>query len=219
MYFWKRYFDTFTDEQVEGFYDSFDDWERRATLDDLASVGISLGAERSFAQRKMLEVPAIIFHILSNLAILKDPTILSILHAFPPLEPLRDWPSDPIPPGLMILMMDESLDVRQWAKAQAAKCKVVPIALDKFSRSHDQSLEAIASALSSSSSEFPAMSTPNNTMTATPRYTFASQPEDLWSGFTSVIRLIPPSALTSSPRRNADIRRIVTGHLHDDGPR
>jgi senataxin len=50
-------------------------------------------------------------------------------------------------------------------------------------------------------------------------FSFARDISCLWSGFSVVLRHMPVDTLASDARQHVDFRRIVTGHLHDTGPR
>jgi senataxin len=219
-----RYFGAFTDDVLDGFYRSFDAWELEIVVHSLSRAGISL--QESVTQPKNLAyAPSVnVYHIVSNLSILEDAKILSFIRRRPPFDPFPDWPPDPPPVGLLILMMDENPEVRAWAKTQCSKSQIVPIPLDKFNKPYKASVEAIANALISAGPE-PRQMPPftsgvaNLNAAASNIFSFPSNPGDLWSAFGSVLRFIPPEVLTSSRNYHVDIRRIVAGHLHDVGPR
>jgi senataxin len=124
-------------------------------------------------------------------------------------------------------MIDANPDVRMWAKAQSSKSQIVPIPLNKFHKAYRAAVEAIAGTLASIDSEsYQASSTSlvsdpsirSTGMAAFGASSFATNPADLWSAFGSVLRFIPPDLFTTK-YHHSDIRRIVTGHLHDVGPR
>jgi senataxin len=170
----------------------------------------------------------IVYHMVCNLQILRDPRILSILHARPPSDLLPGWPTDPPPAGMLILLMDKHAQVRQWAKNQISKCKAVPIPKEKFVGPYTVAIDIIAQAVSATqinglSNLTAPVVTFNDTINAIGSsfnaFSYATDPADLWSGFCAFLRLIPPELLTSSTHLNIDLRRVVTGHLHDTGPR
>ncbi|KAJ6619424.1 SEN1 N terminal-domain-containing protein [Mycena sp. CBHHK59/15] len=187
------YFGAFNADILKGFYESFEAWELSTVLEDLSGQPIAAAP------------PAIGYRIVSNLTILKDPQILSIIRSAPPSGPLHGWPSDPLPPGMFILLMDQDSGVRKWAESQASECKLIPIPRNTFTTSHVAALEALLATLDPiSKSERTDLPTP---------FTLAGDPIILWSGFWSVLKLIPVESLKSGV-----IRRIVSGHLHDSGP-
>ena len=209
-----------------GFYKSFDQWELEGVLEALANSGISLHHPDSSRQRTLSDAPsAVVYNMVANLTILKDPRILSFIRSLGPSQPLPGWPTDPLPAGLLILMLDEASNVRRWARNQASRCTIVPIPREKFVGSYQTAVEAVAYALSSSNPSSalssPAFPPPPDSYLAssTSPFSFASDPANLWSGFCAVLRLVPPESLSSSTHQRADLRRIVTSHLHDTGAR
>jgi senataxin len=130
---------------------------------------------------------------------------------------------------MLILLVDENPQVRQWAKNQISKCKIVPIPKQKFVGAYAVTVDLIAHAVSAgtqiiglSNPAIPAIY-PNNSAIATSgafsTFSYATDPANLWSGFCAFLRLVPPELLTSGTSHNVDLRRLVTGHLHDTGPR
>ncbi|KAJ6559197.1 SEN1 N terminal-domain-containing protein [Mycena vulgaris] len=186
------YFGAFAENVLAGFYQSFEAWELSTVLEDISG--------RPLARTQ----PAIGYRIVSNLTILQDPQIMSIIHSDPPTEPIDGWPSDPLPPGILMLLVDERPEVRKWAERQAAQCKVVPMSRDRFSASHVTALEAVVKALDP-------VSLADRTLPT--RFPFATDPHGLWSGFWSVLKLVPVEYL-----QTGIIYRVVNGHLHDTGP-
>jgi senataxin len=147
----------------------------------------------------------------------------SFLRQYQHSDPFDNWPLDPPPAGLLVLMMDESPLVRTWAKAQCSKSQTIPIPIDKFSRQYRISLDAIIRALTSNNPNHHQASSVetigSNSAPSFGSYPFAPNPGDLWSAFASVLRFIPPDLFTFNGRQLIDIRHTVTGHLHDVGPR
>jgi senataxin len=193
----------------------------------LSRAGISL-QESATQQKNLANAPSVtVYHLVSNLSILQDYRILSFIHRHPPLDPFPDWPPDPPPAGLLILMMDGKPEVRMWAKTQCSTSQIVPIPLNKFNKPYKASVETIANALVSADPEpgqrlsltSPTPGPANRNVAALNLSSFASNPSDLWSAFSSVLRFIPPELLTPGRNYHVDIRRIVIGHLHDVGPR
>ncbi|KAJ6508793.1 SEN1 N terminal-domain-containing protein [Mycena sanguinolenta] len=177
------YFGAFSADVLQGFYQSFEVWELGTVLEEITG--------RTLASAS----PGIAYRIVSNLTILQDPRILSIIHSEPLTAP-HNWPSDPVPPGLLVLLLDEGSGVREWAEKQVSRSKVKPIAKDKFLPSHVTALDAVLKALDQSETPF----------------SFAKDPRVLWSGFRTVLNLVPVEDL-----RTGAIYRAVKGHLHDTG--
>ncbi|KAJ6477453.1 SEN1 N terminal-domain-containing protein [Mycena vitilis] len=181
------YFAAFSADILTGFYQSFEAWELSTVLEDMTAQPLAAIA------------PAIGYRIVLNLTILQDPQIMSSIHRAPPTLPIHSWPSDPIPPGILILLMDGDLGVRQWAEAQASLAKVIPMTADRFSASHLMAMDVIIKALDPVA------------ISAVP-FPFASDPQTLWSNFWTVLIKVPIDDL-----RTGRIFRVVKGHLHDTG--
>ncbi|KAJ7935638.1 hypothetical protein B0H13DRAFT_1854272 [Mycena leptocephala] len=183
-----RYFGAFSADILAGFYQSFEAWELSTVLEDI--TGQSLASTS----------PAIGYRIVSNLTILQDARIMSIIHSDPPSASIDSWPSDPIPPGILILLMDEESEVRKWAENQVSLSRVIPIPQDRFSPSHIIAFDAAIKALD----PVPVSAAP---------FSFARDQQILWSGFWTVLKLVPVEYL-----QTGIIYRAVKAHLHDIGP-
>lgn len=203
------YFAAFGASTIDAFYDSFNAWEAQSALSALKSAGIPSvdGTPTTLAHAP----PAVSYHLVVNVRILQNVDVVNAIRAHVPPEPVIGWPTDPPAAGLLILMMDDDLSVRRWAKSQAMKCTVVPVANDVFIGPHLDAFKAIAHALASTGA------TTNQPSVAFP--SISTDPTVLWSGLVAVLRLVPDERLTSSAHFNVDVRRIVTSHLHDNGPR
>ena len=151
--------------------------------------------------------PATVYRMLYNWTIFKDPLVYSALHTVPLAHHFVEWPKDPLPPGMLILLMDANPDVRCWAEAHAAKSTVVPISVDHFIGPYPEAVEIIGRQLTDTS------------LNAALPFSFATNDVDLWSGFRAVLRQIPIDVLGSKSRQYSDLRGIITRHLFDSGPR
>ena len=179
-------------------------------IESLSAAGCHLEAPEN---RTLVHVPQpILYHILCNPSVLREPPILSYIRTAVLPDDVSDWPTDPPPPGLLLLMMDESPDVRRWTQSIALNCKIVPIALDSFTRPFRAVVELISDAFTVKKSK-----SLLNTM-APAQYAFAQDAASLWAGFLNVLRLVPVELLTSNAGIKVDLRRIVIGHLHNIGP-
>jgi len=207
-----RYFGAFEEGVLKSFYRTFEQWELDIVTRDLANVKIL----DQPAPKTLSDIhPAVVYRMVCNWTIFSDPRILSAIHAYSLTKPLPGWPSDPLPPGMFVLLISDSLSVRQWAANQASKCTTVPMSNDLFVGSYLQAIEVMVHALAllgptpltdpESGAPFP--------------FSFARDPSHLWSGFSAALRHIPLHALASDTRLHVDFRRIITGHLHDTGPR
>ncbi|KAJ7095873.1 SEN1 N terminal-domain-containing protein [Mycena belliarum] len=182
------YFGAFSADILAGFYRSFEAWELLTILEDING-------------RTLTTIPpAIAYRILSNLAIFQDPKIIAFIHNEPPTEAIDGWPSNTLPPGILMLLADEISSIRKWAESQASRCQVIPIPRDKFSVSHATALKSLVTAISPVGGE-------------STGFPFATDPCDLWSGFRSVLKLVPVECLQTGV-----IYQVVNAHLHDTGP-
>ncbi|KAG1742367.1 SEN1 N terminal-domain-containing protein [Suillus paluster] len=203
----KTYFGAFSDDVIRGFYSKFDDWELSVVVEALVRSGIDLSDSR-LAARTPQEVPQpVLYHMVSNMRVFRDPRVFSLIRACPPIS---DWPLVPPPPGLFILVMDGSSDVRQWAKAQITKSTQVPMLEHQFVAGHELTLEAVISALTMSCEG------QGTTTDSVLPYMFSSDSSELWAGFSQILRHLPTEVLAKSSE-GMGCRRIVTGHLHDIG--
>jgi senataxin len=156
--------------------------------------------------------PAVVYRMVCNWTIFSDPRILSAIYASSLNKPLPGWPGDPLPLGMFVLLLSDNPNVRQWAGSQALRCTIVPMSSELFVGPYLQAIEVVARALTLSGTS--RMPDP-----ALFPFSFARDPCHLWSGFSAVLRHIPVDALASDTRQHVDFRRIITGHLHDTGPR
>lgn len=196
---------------IRTFYSSFDDWELSGVVEALMRSGIDLSSPRLAGRTPQAVPQPVLYHMVSNMRVFRDPRVLSLIRACPPIS---DWPLDSPPPGLFVLVMDESPDVRQWAKAQMIKSNQVPMLEHQFVTGHELALQAVISALTLSCEGKATL-----TESALPySYSFSSDSTELWHGFSQILRHVPTEALAKS-FDGMDCRRIVIGHLHDVGRR
>lgn len=179
-------------------------------VEALVRSGIDLSSSR-LASRTSQEVPQpVSYHIVSNMRVFRDPRVLPLIRACPPTS---TWPLDPPPPGLFVLLMDESSAVRQWAKAQIIKSTQVPMLEHQFVSGHESALQAVISALSLSREGEGTTTTYSTILNSS-----SSDSSELWAGFSQFLRYLPTEVLAKSSE-GIGCRRIVTGHLHDIGRR
>jgi len=212
-----RFLGAFDIVQVNQFIKNVEDRELEFVLEDVRVAGFTPGSALN-QQMTLAELPpATVYRMVSNWTIFCDSRIQTILHTYALSNCPTGWPTDPLPPGMFVLLIVANPLLRTWAKSHASNSSL--IASDKFLGSHVNALGVLAHAINASHNG-PAQSslgtiTPPNFNT---QLTFAGS-FDLWSGFHSALRLIPPEFLSSSSRQRINIGRIVTGHLHDQGPR
>ncbi|KAI6044781.1 SEN1 N terminal-domain-containing protein [Pisolithus marmoratus] len=213
------YFGAFSDQVVKGFYSNFDEWELSLVKDALTKAGINSAPAGADALRKL--PPAVLYHMVSNLRILRDPTVMNVIRCRPSTS---SWPKDVPPPGFLILLFDESKEVRQWARSFISSCTEVPMPEARFVTGHEITLHAIFNLLTrakgeASSSRSTALTVP--TVESAPEVLrsvmVTSDPRELWIGYSQVLRLLPNEVLLKT-YNGVDCRRMVIGHLHDVGP-
>ncbi|KAG1882613.1 SEN1 N terminal-domain-containing protein [Suillus subluteus] len=201
------YFGAFSDDVLGSFYSKFDDWELSVVVEALVRFGIDLSSSR-LASRIPQEVPQpVLYHMVSNMRVFRDPRVLPLIRACPPIS---TWPLDPPPPGLFVLVMDESSSVRQWAKAQIIKSTQVPMLEHQFVAGHELALQEVISVLTLSREGEATMAD------SVILNSFSSDSSELWAGFSQILRHLPTEVLAKSSK-GIGYRRIVTGHLHDIG--
>ncbi|KAL0961073.1 hypothetical protein HGRIS_014934 [Hohenbuehelia grisea] len=199
------FFGAFTPTVLEGFNDHLVQWQSSIILECLQTLGISDTSSTSSGNTLSDAPSAIVYQMTSTIPLLKDPKIISVLRSFPPVHPFLEWPEDPIPPGMLMLLLDQNSAIRTWAADQIKRCKTVPIPIATLDDRYKSALGTIMSALSASQS-------------ASAAYSFCDDRFEQWSGFTSVIRMLPPEVLSTPIAGINDPRRLVIGHLHDTGP-
>ncbi|KAG6830019.1 hypothetical protein H0H92_002547 [Tricholoma furcatifolium] len=199
------YFGAYKDEILTSFYNTMETWELSTVLENLTTAGLINGNE--FSQRTLADVnSAVVYRMVSNWAVFSDSRIQSLITTQPPPETLPQWPKDPLPPGMLLLLIHDKVEVRRWAEAQASQSTVVPIDEISFAGVYLQAIEVIGRHLTDSS------------LNAGLSFPFVADPSDLWSGFKKILRYIPVNVLVSPSRSYSGFRGIVAKHLHDTGP-
>ncbi|KAG6820177.1 hypothetical protein H0H93_004308 [Arthromyces matolae] len=202
----KTYFGAYQDHVLSAFYETMGTWELQTVLEDLTKAGL-WGDSAQSNQRTLADVePAVSFRMVSNWTVFRDSRIQTIFKNRPPPGVLETWPRDPLPPGMLILLMDEKVEVRRWAESHASRTTVVPISNDDFTGVYLDVIEVIGRHLTDQS------------LDANQSFSFTTNLLDLWSGFRLVLRQIPIDILCSPPRPYCDFRGIVARHLYDTGP-
>ena len=205
---------------MTGFIKSIEGHELDFVLEEVLGAGFTVAPSLILNPQMTLAKlpPATVYRMVSNWTIFCDPSIQSILHRYAPSNCSTGWPTDPLPPGMFVLLIVENSLLRNWASNHASSSSL--IAPDKFRDSHANALGVLAHAIHASDigSAQSSLKTPAPPNPFNMQLTFAVS-FDLWSGFYSALRLIPPEFLISTSRQRINIGRIVTSHLHDQGPR
>lgn len=193
-----RYFGAFPEHVMSAFWDSFNNWELEHTLAQISDTSA------------WTDIPTpTLYRMICNFQIFQDSRIQTFLEQHPPSRSPSDWPAEPIPPAMLVLMMHENATLRDWSVKQASRCTNIPISQDDAAPLlYDQALEIIMLPfISTAQARSDSISIRLITETVT-----------LWSSFHSVLRLLHPKQLTFFSSKGVDVRHVVTGHLHDHGP-
>ena len=173
----------------------------------LSSTG-SGDAGRSFADVP----PAITYLLVSYLDMLQDSRIVDLIHNYYPREPVKSWPTDIPPSGLLALLFDHTPEVSSWARRQCQLCQVYPIPMENFSPGHMQILKAVSNSISLSQPMQDCLGSGYKLITL-------QDVPALWTSYTTLLRFVPIELLRSSRSFDLDIRHVIVGHLHDVGNR
>lgn len=195
-----RYFGAFTDQVVQVFWKSFEDWELGIILSNVDSAGTSGNPTLELAS------PATIYRIVCDPRMLKQPKIHIALCALASSTRKLELPTEPPAVGLFYLCMDENSAVRDWARTQLKLTKRLPIPSSEFNSRYTDAIEELVKPL-------------NQDGLSNPSTLFFGESSIVWSGLLEILRFVPDEFLRSSHACNVDFRHVVVGHLHDSGPR
>lgn len=213
-----RFLGAFDNIQVTGFIKNIEGHELDFVLEEVLGAGFT-AAPGLDQQMTLAKLPsATVYRMVSNWTIFCDPRIQSILDRYAPSNCSTGWPTNPLPAGMFVLLIVANPLLRNWARNHASSSSL--IALDKFRDSHVNALGVLANAIHASHIGPPqsSLSTPAPPNPFDMQLLFSGS-FDLWSGFYSALRLIPPELLIPTSRQRINIGRIITSHLHDQGPR
>ncbi|KAH8104550.1 SEN1 N terminal-domain-containing protein [Cristinia sonorae] len=206
------YFGAFSDPILKKFYESVAAWEVKVVLEGLAEAKID-PALPSESRRSLSDAPpALTYLMLSDYHILQDPKVIAILQSCPPKRAFSEWPTDIPPIGLLLLLMHESPNLRNWARSQVLLFKSTPMKSEQFLPMYTEVLERTATIVGRVDSH---ASTTGSTMKDT--FPFCSDSSQLWSGFGIFLRFVPRERFRPSELFRLDLRRIIIGHLSDPG--
>ncbi|KAK0485493.1 SEN1 N terminal-domain-containing protein [Armillaria luteobubalina] len=208
------YLAAFSEEIKAAFFSKFEQWELESVLESLSAVGLT--SKSATSPQSLSSVPVgVVYRIVSNLAIFQDERILAIIDNHTPEEPLTGWPSDPYPPGMLILLMHRNSRVHQWVKALFAKCSQIPLSNESFDQPYHHVLEIVTGIFTGNLKILPGM------LSKAPAALLAALSSDnstLWEAFLCILQLIPPDELLHVTSQNIDMRRLVVRHLSQRGP-
>ena len=221
-----RYFGAFESNTLLDFWNVFHEWELKTVVEGLGRAGfLQSNAAQSTSLPSLSDAPPVLlYRAVCNLRVLQDEQIINMLQIHTPSGLVAGWPIDPPLAGILLLLLIENENVRRWAKAQVAECKVVPITKEHFTNAYVAVIQVVAHTISTDVAGFAEVL---DELGATfllrtqghPGFPFAESSVDLWAGIYEFIRFIPPAQLLTDGRRRADLRRLVIGHLHDVGSR
>lgn len=213
-----RYFGAFPDGVLAGFWSSFGSWEIGAILAD-DSLKIPSSGESS--ESGLSDTPvALVYHMLSSPSLVRDAGILSLLHERLPQTGQLPFPRDYPPVGLLLLLMDEITEVREWASRQMLLYETAPMTKSNFGTMYTTILELATRAVTlekRTEGSNSVVQPPDKTAVQT--FVFVQTPTALWIGYRQLLRFVPPELLKPDPSFGLDLRQVVVGHLHDTEPR
>lgn len=146
--------------------------------------------------------------MICNFQVFQDSRVQCFLDENYPTSSFSDWPEEPVPPAMLVLMMHDNAKLRDWAVKQVSRSTTVPISQnDASSLPYGKALEIIL---------LPFTSGPQSP-SETSSVRLVTEPATLWSSFHAVLRLLHPTHLTFFTSKGVDARHVVNGHLHDHG--
>ncbi|KAF9267418.1 hypothetical protein L218DRAFT_984944 [Marasmius fiardii PR-910] len=197
------YFGSFSSLVLDNFWSSFGEWELQSIMEKLSFMGLDANSADTTSS-----IPSTLaYRMVTNLVVFQDARIQSIIHKMPPTEPFVTWPKDPIPPGILALLVDENPAVRRWALAQSTTASRIPIASNDLVPSFRKVAIIVVSSVGNKDGTLGPSSF---------RLNASSDPAVFWRGLHDLIRFIHPDYLLSND--SDDLRHFTTGHLHDNGP-
>jgi len=204
------YFAKFSSEILDGFWASYDAWDVDQLLRELGRLGVT-PMNTSSSLQPLSDLPSpILFRLVSNWTAFADARVQKILQSCIPKNVFTNWPTSIIPPGVLVLLMEQTSTTRKWASAQASRF-LSPLLAVNFTDGHVHALEVIIYGLVSQESP--------NSMSKNMPFRFATNIIDLWAGFSTALRFIPIEHLIYNDKCKVDVRRLVSGHLSDTGIR
>ncbi|TFY66727.1 hypothetical protein EVG20_g4365 [Dentipellis fragilis] len=215
----ETYMGAFEPTTIASFMEAFDEWELKMVLDSLSRSHIVPGPPATPQQSRSLTdaPPAVVYHLVANIHVLRNSGIQSILQAYPPSNAISAWPSEPVPPGIFLLLLHQDQAIRQWARLHVARCRTAPMAMEKFVDTYPLVSDTMMHVVSLAGGN---PTTSGGPTTAFPVQTFAfsQEPAVLWSGFVTALRMFPTEMLKPRQGTGFNLTHFVIGHLHDTGP-
>jgi hypothetical protein len=189
---------------LKEFFTVFEKWELGEVVEDIERISSPSVSSSTQTLRPATLTSATLYRMITNRTIFFDNRIMSYFatHVLP--DTLDDWPT--FPPGLLLFLVIEHKHLRNWALSLAHKSN--PIALEIFEGSYLYAVGLICNA-ARRQSPVTVKIRDRDTLEFFP---FAKSP-DLWTGFSAVLRLLPPQWLKGDVGQPLELRRIVLSHL------
>ncbi|KAI5896492.1 uncharacterized protein SCHCODRAFT_01200004 [Schizophyllum commune H4-8] len=203
------YMSSFPPDTLVNFFTLLEGWELSNVISELCQRNI-LNGQNVVASPTLYGVPiGLTYRMVANLVVFRDPRIRAALEKCHASIPLDKWPTDPLPAGMLALLVDENAALREWAEERYSALKHKPIPPDSLTFAHTSVAETIFRALASDSA---------SSSQGEPAAPIRSDIEVYWSGILKIVALMDPELLLHHLRLRVDIRRTVLGHLSDNGP-
>ncbi|KAL1693704.1 SEN1 N terminal-domain-containing protein [Schizophyllum commune] len=203
------YMSSFPPDTLVNFFKLLEDWELSNVISELCQRNI-LSGQNVVASPTLYGVPVgLTYRMVANMVVFRDPRIRAVLEKCYASIPLDNWPTDPLPAGMLALLVDENDALREWAEERYSALKQKPIPPDNLTFAHTSVAETIFKALANDSASS------SQGASAAP---IRSDIEVYWSGILKIVALMDPELLLHHQRLRVDIRRTVLGHLSDNGP-
>ncbi|KAL1748411.1 SEN1 N terminal-domain-containing protein [Schizophyllum fasciatum] len=202
------YMSSFPPDTLIGFFKLLEEWELSNIVSVLCQRNVLKGQD-VVPSPTLYGVPVgLTYRMLANICVFRDPRIRTVLEKCHASIPVDKWPTDPIPAGMMSLLVDENAALREWAEERYSALKQKPIPPANLTFAHTAAAETIFKSLANDTSGS------NGTATAPIRSDVAVY----WGGILKIVALLDPDLLLHHQRLRVDIRRTVLGHLSDNGP-
>ncbi|KAF8516825.1 SEN1 N terminal-domain-containing protein [Hysterangium stoloniferum] len=208
----ETYFAAFSKPVLDEFFLIIDKWEAAVILNAVQRAGITFGSKRSVS-----DVPsAVFYHILISIPVFQMPEILQLLEEHPPAFHASGWPNE-LPPGLLLLLFHQKMEVRTWSQQQVFGCSA--ISEDKFTGGYETVFRALVAALSLGMDRLATPSPLSDIISGRNLQNYLSvSTSALWSGLQTFLRILPSGFLKSENRIAHKFCHAIVGHLHDKIP-
>lgn len=208
-----RFLAAFNKPTLDAFFSEFNKWELQEVWNDLERIEQAAALPDVQPIRSVNLPIGTTYRLVTNWTIFQDPRVLSFLQKGILSLHAVDLANYPIPPGILVLLLADNSHLRTWAVTQASKSMMIKPEL--FIGAYVEAVETVLHVLSTYDATH---STPSVGPPLMAHLPFAPLSE-LWSGFNKLLRFIPPEWLKKPTGTPLLIKRIVLGHLQDEGSR